>query len=145
MVGFARENVLTSFGDVQPVFDEPLTFGVFRIRCPKIRTPPVQHVLVECSVVRDVIEFVRRALEGQPEQRMVPFSPYQLNKHLQKRLKLYNLDFEWVPAGYTADARSLGRRLTPASLRPGMATADYLRTPSTSRTQWRHRWSDPKV
>ena len=134
------EGLALTWDDLHCVWGEELTFGVVRIREPKVKSPPVQHVLVEALQVRNLIWRVWLSL-GQPRGgRVLAWSPALVARQWTHCLNMLFLDRDVV-----SDKRLASRRFTVGGLRPGAATADYLRTQNTSRTQWRGRWASPQV
>ena len=132
--------------DVVPIYSEPLTFGLVRVGSPKIKVPAVQHVLIECSFIREVFVLIRSVLDRPGHEHIFPWAPAQLAKQWQEMLRRIGLheDLDYVSAACDVESE-FSKRLTPAGLRAGGVTSDFIRTQSTSRTQWRGRWADTKV
>ena len=91
------------------------------------RGPRKQHVLIEDSALVSAL----RHLKGQfdPATRLFPFTLATLNRR------------------HACIQQALGLRFlnTPASLRPGGATFEYLRTGSVQRLRYRGRWAQERT
>ena len=75
-----------------------------------------------------MLKVVKEALQPAAESLIMPVSPVTLRKRWDRLLKLAKLDGE-----LSVDQQVVDRRLTPGSLRPGGATADYLALCNLSR------------
>ena len=106
----------------------------------EVKNPPVQHVLVESLQVRNLIWRVWLGLGKPRGGRILPWSPA-----LVARQWTHCLDMLFLNRDVVSDSRLASKKFTVGGLRPGAATADYLRTQNTSRTQWRGRWASPQV
>ena len=114
--------------------------GVARIRKPKIRMPPIQHVTVEFSWIAVLYQAVRQMAEGKDRERIFPWDSCTL--HLKWKRTMSCLG---VSSVQDVDRPEELRHYTPAGLRPGGATADYLYYQNIGRLQWRGRWKSQAV
>ena len=103
----------------------------------------MQHVVIECARVRDLLMVLKAALSSSGGDVMIPLSPYQLHKKWEALISKIGMVVEVPSVG--DQCLAVGRHFTPASIRPGVATADFLQLQSASRVQWRGRWADQKV
>ena len=92
------------FGLVVVMVGAPLTFGVVKVRFPKIRRPPVQHVLIESEFVSRIFTAVHRALGG-PSGRICNFSVAALTAKWQRMIVTLKLE---APATVTRGTTMTG-------------------------------------
>ena len=109
--------------------------GVVSIRCPKVKSPPVQHVVIESVSIAAVVNEVRAQLCHDPLTPVFTWNPAALHRKWVAALACLCLNHDVVK-----DSRLLSSRFTPAGLRTSGATADFLRNENLDRVMWRGRW-----
>ena len=81
-----------------------------------------------------------KRLTGDPDSSIFSWDSYGLHKRWRHMLVAFKLE------GYGANPKDHERlRISPASLRPGGATRDYMRFQSVTRLMWRGRWKTLRV
>jgi hypothetical protein len=107
--------------------------GVVTIRNPKIRRKGLQHVLIELRWMLLLLQdFLGRLPRG---SRALPWTELQLLRRWRLLLRVLKLP-------YNCHMPEMNLRAwTPAGLRSGSATQDYLRWQNLDRLLWRGRWS----
>ena len=134
------EMLASSWSDLSPFYDRGLTCGVFRVRKPKTKKPPIQYVILESAWLRDLYLLLQAAYQ-QGDEKIFNWSAYDLSKRWHFLLQKLDLHHEFdlgIPG-----TKDLVRKFTPASLRSGGATADFMRHLNADRIQWRGRWAVP--
>lgn len=120
---------------------EALTFGLCRFGSPKIKHPPVQHVLPESTGVRLLFFKIWDAF-GEPQHgKIFPWSPGLLAQKFVTLLSAVHGDV----ISFHVGGPTLLRTCTIGGLRAGAAAPDFISTQSTSRTRWRGRWASDGV
>lgn len=109
-------------------------FAVLRISKPKIKSPAVQHVLLEQPWL---ISYCVKFFEGGTYGTVVfAWTEYILLKRWNRLFKILR-----VPQRPFEDMDGFSQgRFTPAGLRSGGATHDYLLHQNLDRLMWRGRW-----
>jgi len=114
--------------------------GVVCIHNPKIRTPNVQHVIVECPIVAKVATLIKDlCCSNVSASVFAGWSPFTLHKkwsHCVATLGLHIL---------VKTPHSLNTHITPGGLRSSGATGDFMRHENLSRVKWRGRWATDSV
>jgi hypothetical protein len=112
------------------------TFGVIRVRGPKIKNTRLQHVTIELQWIRNVLATILADWPQAPTSRVCACNPIAFRRKWDEAMSALGVSGE-----QRIDDRLVDKRFTPGSLRPGWATADYLAKASLSRLQWRGRWA----
>ena len=113
--------------------------AVLRIQRPKIKHPQVQHVLVEQQWLIRLGHLFFDPLQG---------STLLFDWNENQLLKRWTLLFQLLqlPQRPFEDLEGFSQgRFTPAGLRAGGATFDYLRYQNLHRLMWRGRWHSLQV
>ena len=127
------EGLASLWDDISIIRGEVITHGVVRIGNPKVRKPPVQHVLIECRAVARVYEVLagRFYVKG---RRLCNFSPTVLAAIWRAILVTLGLERPIVIGNLPAsNENSSCKNRTVGGFQPGAATSDYLVTQNCSR------------
>jgi hypothetical protein len=135
-----NEGLQLLWEDVSVLAGELLTHGVVRIGHPKIKRPPVQHVLIEAKFVADIVKAFKKVY-GTKGGRICRYSPTVLATKWRAALVKLRIEKDLTFAGSQSGGSNVAHSLTVGGIRPGVATSDYLRTQNHSRTMWRGRWA----
>ena len=113
--------------------------GAVQIRNPKIKTPSVQHVIIECPGVASICRVIKTAFCRSERRRIFPYTTFAL--HRKWAFCMCALHF----FSLLKDPKLETSRPTVGGLRSSGATIDFMHHENLDRLKWRGRWSSDAV
>jgi hypothetical protein len=107
--------------------------GIVCIHNPKVKSPLVQHVLIECPLLLRLCQVLKAS--ATPADRVFPFDEWGLHTRWLRLLRMLHLNKDLLLGVSTTE-----KGYSPGGLRAGGATQDFLQFQNLGRLQWRGRW-----